>query len=299
VWRTVAEHYGFKVHVCLPGDCQRKGKVERPFDYFEKSFLPTRTFESFEDLNRQIEGWLQGRDSPSGNLREHQTTREVPYQRWLEEKAYLYALPASDHLPRLVETRLVHVDATISVLSNRYTVPVSLVGKRVWISLGEGDLEVHDERGKLVARHALQEGKCGLVIDEAHYQEIRRRKHAAPLPELEREFLARFPDGGQFFDALKLALRSLAPIHLRELLGIARRYRPAEVSSAMDEALRAGTPTAGYVREILSRRHPTGHLAELGTEVPKGLSLGPIDCGDTRIYGEIFNDPQGKEKESR
>jgi len=289
-FRDFSKHYGFAVHICLPGDCQRKGKVERPFDYFEKSFLPTRSFESFDDLNGQITDWLEGRDGPTGNRRQHGTTREVPYERWLEEKKYLYELPPTDHLPRVVESRLVHVDSTISVLANRYTVPVAHAGRRVWISVGDGDLQVYDERGQLVARHALQEGKSGLIIDEAHYEEIRRRQKALPAPQLEREFLGRFPDGQKFLEALRAAVRSVAPIHLREILALSRRYRPLEVAAAMEQALREGTSTAGYVREILSRKHPTGHLSELATEIPKGLSLGSVECGDAKGYDEIFKD---------
>jgi transposase len=296
-FREFSEHYGFEVFVCNPGDPQRKGKVERPFDYFEKSFLPTRSFESLEDLNHQILDWLEGREDMTGNFREHQTTKEVPHSRWLEEKEYLYPLPPTDHLPRVVESRLVHIDSTISVGGNRYTVPVAHVGKRVWASLGDGDLQVYDEAGKLVARHPLSDGKCGLVIDEAHYDELRRKKKTLPLPALEREFLGKFSEAGKFLDALKREVRSVAPIHLREILALARRYRAKDVAAALEEALRDGTPTAGYVREILSRKHPTGHLAELSSEVPKGLSLGPIDAGGAERYGEIFGDTEdGKEK---
>lgn len=295
-FREFSEHYGFEVFVCEPGDPERKGKVERPFDYFEKSFLPTRSFESLEDLNHQILDWLEGRGERTGNFREHQTTKEVPHSRWLEEKEYLYRLPPTDHLPRVVESRLVHVDSTISVHGNRYTVPVAHAGKRVWISLGDGDLQVYDEAGKLAARHALAEGKCGLVIDEAHYEEIRRQQKALLLPQLEREFLGKFAAAGNFLDGLKAQVRSVAPIHLREILALARRYRVKDVAAALEQALRDGTPTAGYVREILSRKHPTGHLAELSAEVPKGLSLGPIDAGDTERYGEIFGSTQDRKE---
>ena len=102
--------YGFicnEIQICRPGDCTRKGKVERPFDFFEKAFLPGRTFHSMEDLNDQIQRWLDGVDFPEeGNHRVHGTTGEVPYERWREEKEYLYELPATDHLPRQVEVRM-------------------------------------------------------------------------------------------------------------------------------------------------------------------------------------------------
>lgn len=284
-----SKHYGFDVFVCLPGDKERKGKVERPFDYFEKAFLPTRIFHSFEDLNSQIDRWLSGLEGPGeGNLRKHGTTREVPYERWLEEKDYLYPLPATDHVPREVEERIVGPDLTISVLGNLYTVPPAVKGKKVWVSIGEGDLLVYDPKGEEVARHRLAEKKGGVVIDQAHYAALKRARKPIPLPHMESEFLGRFPSGGEFLTALKRTVSSIAPIHIREILALARRWRVEEVEAAMARALSDGTATAGYVREVLRRVHPTGHIADLPKEVPRGLSLGPIDCGEAGGYDGIF-----------
>lgn len=295
-FREFQDHYGFKTFVCDPGDCERKGKVERPFYYFEKAFLPTRTFESLDHLNREIHEWLDGQNPPTGNRRVHGTTGEVPYERWLEEKEYLYGLPPTDHLPRAAESRLVHADSTISVLGVRYSVPITHAGKQVWVSLGDGDFEVYDERGNLAARHKLHEGKSRLVIDDAHYEPLRRKKTEQARPALERELLAKLPGAEAFLDALKREVRSTTPIHLREILDLARRFRAEEVSRALKEALRDGMPTASYVREILSRKNPTGHIAELSAEVPKGLSLGPVDCGGAGSFERIFEDPEERKE---
>lgn len=295
-FREFQDHYGFKTFVCDPGDCERKGKVERPFYYFQKAFLPTRSFESFEDLNRQIHEWLDSQDPPTGNRREHGTTGEVPYDRWLEEKKQLYGLPATDHLPRTVESRLVHSDSTISVLAVRYSVPVAHAGKKVWVSLGDGDFEVYDERGNLVLRQKIHQGKSALVIDESHYAPLRRKKTQQARTAIERELLSRFPGAEAFLDALKREVRSTTPIHLREILDLAGRYRAEEVSGALKEALRDGTPTASYVRELLSRKNPTGHIAELSAEVPKGLSLGPVDCGNAEGFKRIFKEPEERKE---
>ncbi|MBI4582880.1 MAG: IS21 family transposase [Planctomycetes bacterium] len=284
-----AAHYGFKVHVCFPGAKERKGKVEKPFDYFERNFLPTRKFESLEDFNRQLLDWLDGiYDPKEGNHRIHGTTNEVPYQRWLEEKRYLYELPATELLPRRIEERQVAKDCTLSVLGTLYTVPPRLAGKRVWVSIGDEDLLVYDEKGEMAAKHTLSAQKGGLVIDERHYQEIRRHQHGMPLPEIERQFLERFPDSKDFLNALKLTLRSVAPIHLREILSLERRYRREEIAMALKIALWEGTPTAGHLQKVLSRRNPHGELGELRQELPKGLRLGPVDCGDSDGYEGIF-----------
>jgi transposase len=295
-----SKHYGFEIEICRPGDCTRKGKVERPFDFFEKAFLPGRTFHSMEDLNDQIQRWLDSVDFPEeGNHRVHGTTGEVPYERWREEKEYLYELPATDHLPRQVEVRLVAIDCTISVLGVRYTVPVDFAQKKVWVSIGERDLLVYSEKGEVVAQHELSTRKGGVVINEEHYAKLRARQRPVSLPQIEREFLGRFPSSRRFLDELKKTVRSVAPIHIREILALARRYPARDVERALQRALSDGTATAGYVRQILEITHPMGLLSDTGREPPKGLTLGPIDCGSPEGYDGIFDTPKEDEQERK
>jgi len=300
-FRDFSSHYGFETHICRPGDKERKGKVERPFDFFEKAFLPGRIFHSLEDVNNQILRWLDSVDIPEeGNHRKHGTTREVPYERWLEEKEYLYQLPATDHLPRQVEVRLVAIDSTISVLGVRYTVPVDYAGKKVWASIGDGDLLVYSPKGDLIARHQLSSKKGGVVIDEEHYAKLKRKRKPVSLPQMEREFLGRFPRGRRFLEELKKTVRSIAPIHIREILALSRRYPVDAVEKALEQAVSDGTATAGYVRQVLEMLDPRGHLADFGKEPPKGLTLGPIDCGSPQGYDGIFEgEEDDREEEGR
>jgi transposase len=301
-FRRFAEHYGYEIFLCEPGDKERKGKIERPFHTFETQFLPRRQFDSLEDFNLKLERWLNGGEDPEeGNRRQHGTTGEVPYERWLQERRLLYELPRTDLLPRRVEERTVNHDCTISVLGCLYTVPARVVergDRKVWVSIGEGDLLVYDRKGELLATHRLSEGKGKLVIDEAHYREIRRRKGSRPLPELERLFLGRFGGCRDFLDALKRTVRSIAPIHLREIIALARRYPPEEVERAMALALEHGTATSGYVRGLLSRRHPTGPMGEIQRQPPKGLSLGPVDPGSAESYKDIFNQTEKEDNDA-
>ena len=234
-----------------------------------------------------------------GNRRRHGTTNEVPYERWLEEKPFLLELPESDFLPRRIEERHVEKDCTISVDGTRYTVPARLVEtgvRKVWVSIGEEDFVVHDPKGEVVARHQIQRDKK-LVIDEEHYKGIRRAQQRVRQSELEAQFLERFSGAEEFLRSLKSTLRSIAPIHLREILALGARYRREEVEKALLRALADGTTTAGYVREILERRHPTAHIGQIATEKPKGLALGTVDPGSAEGYGAIFGGEASGENE--
>lgn len=301
--RAFKEHYGFEVFICQSGDKERKGKIERPFRYVEEGFLPQREFESLEDLNGQLDAWLGGQEDPGeGNSRKHGTTGEVPRERWIEEQKVLLPLPATDRVVRHVEKRLVAKDCTISVLGCLYTVPAQLVeeGRReVWISVGPEDLLVHDERGELVATHRISREKGKLVIDESHYKEIERKRRQVPRSVLERNLLERCPAAAEFLEALARTMRSVAPIHLREILALARRYRREELEGALRRALADGTATAAYVRKILQREHP-GLPAPKPGELPRGLSLGAVDPGSSEAYRRIFEEtPNDSPKEDK
>ncbi len=100
----------------------------------------------------------------------------------------------------------------------------------------------------------------------------------------------RFGEHDDFLQELKRTLRSIAPIHLREILALTRRYRREEVEAALQRALADGTATAGYVRELLSRNQPTGYIGQIREELPSGLSLGLVDPGSPQQYETFFGD---------
>lgn len=83
-----ASHWGFRVRACRPYRAQTKGKVERPVGYIRKGFFYGREFASDGDLNDRALRWL----SVTANARVHATLKEVPAERFEEERAVLGAL---------------------------------------------------------------------------------------------------------------------------------------------------------------------------------------------------------------
>ena len=49
-----ARTLGFAFRAHRVGHADRKGRIERPFAYIERNFLPGRSFSDFDDLNRQV-----------------------------------------------------------------------------------------------------------------------------------------------------------------------------------------------------------------------------------------------------
>src|SRR5262249_55805982 len=66
---------GTKVVVLKPGEPEHNGIIERAHDYFERSFLPGRTFSGPGDFNHQFGKWLQ---IDAGLLR-FGAIRELPF----------------------------------------------------------------------------------------------------------------------------------------------------------------------------------------------------------------------------
>jgi len=92
-----AGHYGFRIRACRPYRAKTKGKVERPIRYLRDNFFYGRSFVSDDDLNAQVQQWLEER----ANVRVHATTQERPVERFKrDERQALLPLPIRPY-PRL------------------------------------------------------------------------------------------------------------------------------------------------------------------------------------------------------
>ena len=70
---ALAKHYGFLPRACRPYRAKTKGKVERPFSYIRKDFFLARSFLNLDDLNAQLQDWL----NTVANVRRHATTQRI------------------------------------------------------------------------------------------------------------------------------------------------------------------------------------------------------------------------------
>lgn len=160
-----------------------KGKVERGVGYVKKSFLEGRTFTDLEDLNRQLELWLD----TVANVRVHGTTGDRPVDRHQQELRHLRpsaAVPAYDTRP--VELRHVPNDCHIAYRAVRYSVDPEAVGRTVTVRAdGErvGDAFSVYLGGALVARHRIHPKGTGRVMLPEHLKRIRELTRG---PELNR-----------------------------------------------------------------------------------------------------------------
>lgn len=175
-----AEHFGFLPVASPPYWPQVKGKVERGVGYLKTSFLEGRAFADLDDLNRQLQHWLD----IVANARNHGTTGEPPVLRHQQELARLRpaaAVPSYDVRP--VEIRKVAPDCHFSFEGTRYSVPPEAAGHTVTVRpSGErtGDrLAVYLGEELLVEHRRAPRGTRTVTLS-AHAEAIRRLTRGDP-----------------------------------------------------------------------------------------------------------------------
>lgn len=114
-----AKQYGFEFECHQKGHANRKAGEERSFFTVETNFVPGRTFQSLEDLNRQAFEWATVRMYH----RPVAKTGLIPAAAFAHERAFLVRLPPHLPAPYLVHERLTDQYGYVSFDGNFYWVP--------------------------------------------------------------------------------------------------------------------------------------------------------------------------------
>ena len=117
--------YGFRFLCHAPKHPDRKAGEERSFLTVETNFIPGRTFQNLEDLNRQAFEWSTVRmeQRPQGKA------GLIPAQAFEHERTFLTELPRHLPAPYLLLDRTVDEYGYVAVEGNYYEVPGSGRGK--------------------------------------------------------------------------------------------------------------------------------------------------------------------------
>ncbi|OKH76764.1 MULTISPECIES: IS21 family transposase [Mycobacteriaceae] len=159
---------GTKVVVLKPREPEHKGIIERAHDYFERSFLPGRSFTGPGDFNHQLHTWL---DVVNG--RQRRALGCAPTDRIGADLAAMLALPpVAPEVGWRNSTRLAR-DHYIRLDSNDYSVHPAVIGRRIEV-LAELDRVQVFCGGKTVAEHERVWAWHQTITDPEH-------RHAANL----------------------------------------------------------------------------------------------------------------------
>ena len=280
-------HYSIQPHACYPGRPRTKGKVDTPaaaycrLYYLEQHFVKGGAWDDFGDFGRSLATFV----AEDLDLMIHSTTGERPIDRFQEERLLLTPLPTVPFIGTHETLRKVSWDCLLSYAGTRYSVPWPYAGKQVWLRTSQGrKLIVRNQRGEQIASHDLASRKGATVIDQAHYQGLRKNV-ARTRPLLEGSFLKLFPDQRWFMEGVCIQHKNNPLDHLRGILALAEVYPRETLVASFLLARECNTYSHHFIRGVLESSAVTrpetqpGHLLER-TEAAFTADLG--------VYQEIL-----------
>lgn len=161
---------------CQPGlaGAHEKGEVEGQIGYFRRNHLvPIPEVDSLDELNAMVDQWDLDDEARRIGARPR-TVGEL----FAAEKPLLKPLPEkSFETGRWFHPR-VDRHSQINIRTNRYSVPIRFIGRRVKVLLHANHLVVFDGNTD-IARHERLPAKGGACLELDYYLEALRRKPGA------------------------------------------------------------------------------------------------------------------------
>jgi transposase len=167
-----ARHYGFQPKACRPYRAKTKGKVERPYRYIREDFFLAGSFRNLDDLNGQLQQWLDSVANP----RLHATTQRVVNEAFAEEKPHLRTLPLAPFRSVLKLERRVSHEGMVSVGGNLYSVPDATRKRIVEVHTLADEVRIFED-GALIAAHPVLEGRHQRRVAPGHRRLARATGH--------------------------------------------------------------------------------------------------------------------------
>jgi hypothetical protein len=244
-----AERFGFRFVAHERGDANRSGRVERPFSFIEGNFLAGRTFASWEDLNQQARQWC---DRVNSTYKKH--IRAVPRELFAIERLHLKPLPAwIPEVYRLYQ-RLVDLEGYVVLHSNRYSVPLDWIGRRVEVRESRDKIEIQLDARRLVRHRRFAEAAHERVLLAEHRPPRGERvTRPDPHPE-EKAIVTAVPELADYVTALKQRSRKMITLALRQLLRMVREYPREPLLGAAREAAHYGLYDLDRLERMILRR---------------------------------------------
>lgn len=272
-WIAFRSHFGIESFYCRPGieGAHEKGGVEGQIGYFRRNhFTPVPEVESLAELNELVDQW----DLHDGRRRIGSRPRTID-EYFEAERPLLMPLPEEPFETGRLFTPRVDRYSQITVRTNRYSVPVRLIGKRVRVVLHASHLVVFD-RNVEVARHERLIAKGGCRLDLDHYLEALIRKPGA-FPGATALEQAR--SAGKFTPVHDAWWAAAVKAHgdtagtraLIEVLLLARHVSHEHLVAGLAMALRAGALTADAVA-LEARKIAQAEVEPAGNPPPAGAA---------------------------
>jgi hypothetical protein len=246
---ALGERFGFQFAAHEIGDANRSARVERPFAFIEGNFLAGRSFSSWEELNRRARQWC---DKVNSTYKKH--IRAVPRELFAVERLHLKPLPVWIPEVYRLHERLVDVEGYVALHTNRYSVPVEWIGRRVEVRETKDKIEIQLDARRLVTHRRILEAEQQRVT-LAEHRPPRGQRVARPDPHPEEKaILAAAPELADYVAGLKQRSRKIVTLALRQLWRLVREYPREPLLGAVREAARYGLYDLDRLERMILRR---------------------------------------------
>jgi len=271
------ERFGFRflAHEIMHSD--RKGKIERPFDFVERNFLVARQFAGWTDLNRQALEWVE-----RANRRRLREFKASPIELFASEKAALVPLPL--YVPEVYRlwSRLVDAYGCISLDGFKYPVPAAYLGRELQVR-ETGDRVIALDGHKEVAAHEKKtEGSPQTAPPRS--SAVPRRQKSAKLAE-EGKLQALGEPMGAYLEALKTARGPRYFWSVRKLWRLFCQYQAEDLKAAVAKAHEHRLFDVNRIETILLQ-----DAAQKDYQLP--LDFEAKDCQDNPQYRQGAATPE-------
>ena len=243
------ERYGFSFRAHEKGDANRSGRVERPFGFIEGNFLAGRFFQDWDDANAQARAWC---DRVNASFKRH--LRASPRDLFAVEQGHLKSLPSWRPPVYLLHHRIVDVEGYVTVNTHRYSVPPSLIGRRMEVRETWERIEIFDGPRR-VASHRREIEPLGSRSLLPEHRVPRGQKPSPREPSVEEKtLLETVPDLSNYVAGLKRCAGGRGTLALRRLLQMVRDYPAKPLLAAVHTASHYGLYDLERLEEMVLRR---------------------------------------------
>ncbi|HEY6241086.1 MAG TPA: IS21 family transposase [Burkholderiales bacterium] len=250
-----AGHYHFDPRPVGIARGNEKGGVERRIRFVRESFFAARSFSSLDDLNQQLDQWIErivhARKVPGDDER-------TVAQAFAEEQPRLLPLPAHRFGTDFVRAVSSGKTPYVRFDRNDYSIPHTLVRKPLTLAASERCVRILDGVQE-VARHERCWDRGRQIEQEHHLKALATEKRKAREHRGRNRLSAACPSAMPFLSAVALHGGHLGGTTSR-LLRLLDRHGAAELDEALREATARGAFAAHSVAHVLDQRRRTRGL---------------------------------------
>jgi hypothetical protein len=153
-----------------------------------------------------------------------------------------------------LQQRLVDIEGYIALHTNRYSVPLEWMGRRVEVRETRDKIEIQLDARRLVTHRRIAEAEHQRVL-LAEHRPPRGQRAARPDPHPEEQaIVTAAPELADYVVGLKQRSRKVVTVVLRQLLRLVREYPREPLLGAVREAGRYGLYDLDRLERMILRR---------------------------------------------